>query len=74
MRAGTLVPATLPIALAVIAPDSTLNEGRNFSSGNTAGGQLQIPLIRVRSMRAGTLVPATRLLGRSGAWLGTCAQ
>ena len=35
MRAGTLVPAT-PEELGIYPPgSSTLNEGRNFSSGNT---------------------------------------
>ena len=36
-----------------------LNEGRNFSSGNTPGRRPDGVQVRQRSMRAGTLVPAT---------------
>ena len=84
MRAGTLVPATRTAGRAVVRRRSTLNEGRNFSSGNTlqvlndddaavtlnegrnfSSGNTPVRSRRhrpvlVRSMRAGTLVPATR--------------
>ena len=85
MRAGTLVPATprpsgrvrtehqrslnegrnfssgntATVAQITAEVEAPLNEGRNFSSGNTRRkGQLVDPRM-ARSMRAGTLVPAT---------------
>ena len=59
MRAGTLVPATRSAPVMGEQQLKALNEGRNFSSGNTSGGGTPVNPGDDRSMRAGTLVPAT---------------
>ena len=59
MRAGTLVPATLYRRRHGLVILSALNEGRNFSSGNTTESVRRQVVAWMRSMRAGTLVPAT---------------
>ena len=51
-----------------------LNEGRNFSSGNTASDDDLNTLAERRSMRAGTLVPATRALSSAAGWNVGSAQ
>ena len=52
---------TAVVAADVNESNATLNEGRNFSSGNTAEAGAVSVTLRYRSMRAGTLVPATRV-------------
>ena len=59
MRAGTLVPATPDGEVAGGHVGAALNEGRNFSSGNTRLRRRASAAVSRRSMRAGTLVPAT---------------